>query len=349
METDLRYCMNSYLQYRSVVDHRRRFADHICPWYFEETQERVPVNTAEELDEQLRRRIQEALKKGPVGLMLSSGMDSAILAKYLPKDTVCYTLRCQADSGIDETERAKYYAEKNGLRHCVVDVYWSDFEKYTLPLMKQKGYPIHSIEVQIYKAALKAKEDGIKTLIFGETADIIYGGHSKLLARDWDLEAFTDRFSFVDTKKVLRRSMRIQEPILPYVTENGNVDVFGFLNGFEYGVSLGFYTNACRLAGIELSAPYSYTILGHSLDYERIRRGESKYVIRELFQRLYPDVEVPQKTPLPRPMSEWMKDWNGPFHQEIIPEYISELTGDQKWYVYALNEFLLHTREEIDR
>lgn len=346
MKTDLRYCMNSYLQYRSVADQECRFADHINPWYYTETKDRVPVNTAGELDAQLRRRIDGTLKAGPVALMLSSGMDSAILAGYLPQDTLCYTLRCHADSGIDETKQAKYYADKNGLKHKIIDVYWEDFEKYALPLMKQKGYPIHSIEVQIYKAALQAKADGVKTLIFGETADIIYGGHSKLLAQNWDLESFTDRFSFVDTGKVLHNPMKIQTPILPYVDKNGNVDVFGFLNGFEYGVSLGFYTNACRLAGMELSAPYSYTILGQELDYDRVWNGESKYIIRELFQKRYPDIPIPEKTPLPRPMTEWLKEWNGPFHSEIIPDYISELTGDQKWYVYALNEFLIHLRGE---
>lgn len=340
MKTDLQYCSNSYLQYRTVIDKEYRFHDTITPWYYKEEQERVPVSSVEELDEQLQKRVQEALKQGPVALMLSSGMDSAILASYLPKGTQTYTLRCHAQSAIDETEKARYYAERNGLKHTVIDVYWEDFERDALPLMRQKGYPIHSIEVQIYKAARLAREAGIQTLIFGETADIIYGGHSKLLAKDWDTESFTDRFSFVDTQKVLRHPLRIQEPILPYVSEDGTVDVFRFLNGFEYGVSLGFYTNACRMAQMQLYAPYSYTRLGMPLDMQRIRNGENKYIIRELYQRIYPDLDVPDKTPLPRPMTEWLKDWKGPFHSEIISDHIEELTGDQKWYVYALNEFL---------
>lgn len=348
MKTDLQYCMNSYLQYRSIVDKTCRFDEHTQPWYFTEVHERVPVHTSDELDEQLRKRIQEAVQKGPAALMLSSGMDSAILASYLPKGTQTYTLHCHAESSIDETQKAKYYAQKNGLKHTVIDVYWEDFEQYTGPLMQQKGYPIHSIEVQIYKAAMQAKRDGIKTLIFGETADIIYGGHSKLLSREWDLEQFTERFSFVDTQKVLKRPMNIQDPILPYVREDGTVDVFGFLNGFEYDVSLGFYTNACRLADMQLFAPYSYTILGTQLDYERVRKGENKYIIRELFQKIYPDLPTPDKTPLPRPMTEWLKAWNGPFHPEINPAHIGELTGDQKWYVYALNAFLFQIAGEED-
>lgn len=340
MKTDLNFCMNSYLTYRAIVDHERRFADDLQPWFFHNDVPRVPVNTAQELDHQLRERVEEALQDGPVALMLSSGMDSAILARYLPEGTRTYTLHCQADSGIDETAKAKAYADMNHLQHTVVDIYWEDFEQYALPLMKRKGCPIHSLEVQAYKAAVQAKKDGIKTLIFGETADIIYGGHSKLLAQNWDLEAFTKRFSFVDVQKVLRHPQIIQDPILPHVEESGNVDVFGFLNEFEYDVSLGFYNNACNMAGMRFFAPYSYTILGHPLDLSRIRSGEGKYVVRELYQMLYPDMPIPAKTPLPRPMTEWLKNWNGPFHEEIIPDHISELTGDQKWYVYALNMLL---------
>ena len=340
MQSDLIFCMNSYLTYRAIVDHERRFADRLDPWFYRHDVPREGVNTAEELDRHLRKATDRALKDGPVALMLSSGMDSAILAAYLPKGTVTYTLHCHAESDIDETAAAKRYAERNGLKHKVVDVYWSDYEKYALPLMKRKGCPIHSLEVQVYKAALRAKADGIKTLIFGETADILYGGHSQLLSRDWTLEEFTKRFSFVDVTKVLRHPKIIRDPILPHVNSEGNVDVFGFLNRFEYDVSLGFYNNACRLAEINFFAPYSGTFLGHPLDLARIRGGESKYVVRELFRKIYPDLPVPSKTPLPRPMAQWLKDWTGPLHRELLPDHIPELTGDQKWYVYALNQFL---------
>ena len=342
MKVNPQFCMNSYLRYRAIVDHDCSFSQENVPWFFTDEPERVPVNTSEELDVQLRKNIDAALKKGKVALMLSSGMDSAILAKYVPEGTQTYTLSCKADSGIDETAAAKYYADVNHLKHSVIDIYWEDYEKYALPLMKQKGCPIHSIEVQIYKAALQAKKDGIDTLIFGETADIIYGGHSKLLSRDWTLDEFKERFSFVDPEKVLKNPMDIPDPILPYVMDNGNVDVFGFLNGFEYPVSLGFYNNACRLGEIGFFAPYSYTILGHPLDYSKIRNGEGKYIVRDLYKKLYPDHPIPAKTPLPRPMTEWLGNWAGPTHPEFFSDNIAEMTGDQKWYIYALEQFMLH-------
>ena len=333
--------MNSYLMYRTIVDHEYRFFDFTEPWYFHNPNPRKRICSSDELDQHLRSEIREILQKGSVALMLSSGMDSAILAAYLPEGTQCYTLRCEADSGIDETATARLYAQRNKLNHKIIDVKWDDYEAYALPLMKQKGYPIHSIEVQIYKAALQAKQDGIQTLIFGETADIIYGGHSSLLSRNWNLDQFTKRFSFVDVTKVLRHPKIIQAPILPHVRSDGNVDVFEFLNAFEYDVSLGFYNNACRLGNIDFFSPYASSILGIPLDLARIRNGDGKYIIRSLYKKFYPDLPTPAKTPLPRPMSEWLRNWTGPLHRELIPDYLPAMTGDQKWYVYALNQFLM--------
>lgn len=340
MRTDIDYCMNSYLMYRTIVNKECRFSDTVAPWFYNNNSFRKPISSSAELDDHLNEEINHILSKGPVALMLSSGMDSAILASYLPAGTETYTLHCKAESGIDETAAAKRYADLNGLNHKVIEITWNDYEKFSVPLMKQKGCPIHSIEVQVYKAAIQAKNDGIKTLIFGETADIIYGGHSQLLSRDWNLEQFTERFSFVDVNKVLHKPNKIYEPITPHLKDNGTVDVFGFLNAFEYDVSLGFYNNACRLGNIDFFSPYASSILGIPLDINRIRNGEGKYIIRELFIKKYPDLPIPDKTPLPRPMSEWLNEWTGPLHKYLIPDHIPEMTGDQKWYIYALNRFL---------
>ena len=62
-------------------------------------------------------------------------------------------------------------------------------------LMLNKGAPIHSIEVQICKAAMQAKEDGFDTLIFGESADVNFGGQDGLLSKDWSVPEYIDRYS----------------------------------------------------------------------------------------------------------------------------------------------------------
>ena len=70
--------------------------------------------------------------------------------------------------------------------------------------MRRKNAPIHSIEVQIHKAALVAKRDGIDTLVFGEAADAVYGGLNGLLSQDWTIGQFIERYSFVMPYRVLK-------------------------------------------------------------------------------------------------------------------------------------------------
>ena len=43
---------------------------------------------------------------------------------------------------------------------------------------------------------------------------------------------------------------------------------------------------------------------------------------------------------MPRPMDEWFKDWKGPERSEFWPNCVNNLTGDQKYYIWALEKFL---------
>ena len=340
MIVDPIYCMSSYLMYRTIVDPRKCFSLKRQPSFFPGIPERKPVYIASDLYRILRNKISQWFVTEKPALMLSGGMDSAILASCMPSGSQTYTLKCLAPGAVDETHAAGSYAKKFSLYNTVIPIKWSDYEKYAVALMKRKGQPIHSIEVQIYKAALQAKKDGFTALIFGETADIIYGGHDKLLARDWTFDEFLERFSFVDPSRVLRYYTIVTEPIIPSLRKDDLVDVYHFLNRFEYPVSLNFYYNACSTAGIKLCVPYAYTYLNQSLDLRRIRNGDSKYIIRELFHILYPDLHIPDKTPLPRAMDVWLKDWRGPEQEYFLPQCINDLSGDQRWYVYALDQFL---------
>ena len=172
---------------------------------------------------------------GGTALALSGGIDSDILAKFMPKGSIAYTFKCVVPGMqvTDETPIAAKYAEACGLQHKVVEIYWEDFEKYADQLMFQKGAPIHSIEVQIYKAALQAKEDGIDTLVFGEAADAVYGGLSGLLSKDWRIGDFIDRYSFVLPYKVLKNPELPIEPYKQWET-NGYVDPHQFVSHVFY-------------------------------------------------------------------------------------------------------------------
>jgi len=240
----------------------------------------------------------------------------------------------------NESEQAAEYARECGLEHEIVDIYWEDMEKLSPELMKHKGAPIHSIEVQIYKAALKAKADGYDKFIFGESADSNYGGFSGLLSKDWLFGEFVNRYSYVLPYTVLRDPELILEPYRAACKDDGYIDVHNFLRSLFRIESMGSYTNAGLCAGINIIAPYSNTWMAVPLDYEKVRRGENKYLIRELFARLYPDKKIPDKIPMMRPVNEWLAAWEGPKRPEFLPNCIRNMSGDQKWLVYSLETFL---------
>lgn len=333
--------LSSYFMYRYCFDQNvsicNRFPNHVEDITFD----RAKVRTSEDLHTALKSVVEEAAKDGRAALALSGGIDSAILAKYMPKGSTAYTFRCVVP-GIqvtDESGRAAAFAKECGLKHEVIDITWEDVESVVDVLLKHKGGPIHSIEAQIYIAALKAKEAGFERLIFGENADIIYGGMNGLLAKNWTFGEFVDRYSYIMPYKVLR------EPLMPLgpfeeFEKDGHIDGHDFVNKYFRQEALGTYNNACDTAGIEFVGPYSMTVYDDVLDYERIRSGDTKYVIRELFRKLYPDFVLPDKIPMPRPVNEWFADWKGPVRPEFIPHCTDVMTGDQKWMVWCAQRYL---------
>lgn len=341
MIVDKRYCMSSFLMSRSIVDDNKAFSDTIKPKHFSMPGSRTAIINSKELETALSESVQEATKDGKAALALSGGIDSAILAKFMPKGGTAYTFKCIVP-GIDvtdETHAAAKYAEECGLEHRIVEIFWDDFEELTPVLMKHKGAPIHSIEVQILKAAKQIKRDGFNRLIFGESADCIYGGLNNVLSKDWTIGDFIERYSYVMPYRAIKEFDVIAEPF-HHFEKNGYAMVHEFFSSVFFRESVNLYDNACHAADIEKVLPYAMTYLNSPLDYERVRNGEYKYLVREVFSKLYHGFEIPPKVPMPRPMNEWLKEWNGPVRPEFWPHCTDSMTGDQKWLVWALERFL---------
>ena len=109
--------------------------------------------------------------------------------------------------------------------------------------------------------------------------------------------------------------------------------------------SLNSYINAFKIAGIEYLDPYSYIKMTEPLDLNRIRNGEPKYMVRELFAKRYPTLNIPTKIPMPRAMNQWLKDYKVS-RPEFIPNCTENMTGDQKWLCWCLEQFL-NMHEEV--
>ena len=347
MTEDKKYCMSSFLSFRTIADSDKTFKKNIIPRLYRDNFEKTPVKDDNELESALKKQIIKVTNEKNVALALSGGIDSAVLAKFMPKGSKAYTFQCIVP-GIDvanEVPQASKYANECKLDHEVVEIYWDDFEKFAPLLMEHKGAPIHSIEIQIYKAAKRAKENGFDAIIFGESADLNYGGLSGLMSKDWTVGEFIDRYNYVQPYHALKEFELITSPFLQYEND-GYIDVFEFCRGFFLREAMGSYTNACECAGIELICPYVRTKLSVAIDYDRIRAGENKYIIRDLFRRLYPEHEIPAKLPMPRATNEWLKDWAGPKRPEFYPHCVDHMTGDQKWLIWALERYLDMIEEE---
>lgn len=126
---------------------------------------------------------------------------------------------------------------------------------------------------------------------------------------------------------------------------DGRIDSHDFVNKYFRQEALDTYSHACTAAGVEFIAPYALTRLAKPLDYARVRVGESKYVVREVFRRLYPNESIPKKTPMPRPVNEWFDNWKGPTRREFLPHCHEALDGNRRWMVWALERFL----NQLDR
>lgn len=342
MTADKTYCASSYLAYRTIIDEEKVFADNAKRTIYSIPENRTKIHSSAELEASLKKQVEDLVSSGKkVALCLSGGVDSAILAKFLPEGTKAYTFKCIVPGMevVDESPVAAKYAKECSLDQEVIEIYWEDCEKYASTLMKHKGAPLHSIEIQIYKAALKAKEDGIDVLIFGESADCLYGGQSILFGQDWTFGEFVDRYTFVKPYVALKDYNFDLQPYRDAETD-GYVDVQEFMGNTFFKESINSYHNACESAGIKCSIPFANTVYDGKLDKKLLHAGNNKYLVREIFARLYPDFEMPPKTPMPRPMNEWFKDWQGPIRPEFWPHCTDPMDGDQRWLVWCLEQYL---------
>ena len=276
------------------------------------------------------------------GLLLSGGMDSGILASYMP-GCDAYTFRyLGGDLYKDELARAELFARINRMKLHYIDIDWdTTVEGYLDKIMIAKGEPVHSIEPQIMQAACSALNDDIDVMIIGAGSDDVFGGIDKLLSKDWKYDEFKRRFMYTDPDIVLNEPVDMDYAFEPWKRNVDDIDYMGFLDANStLETDLSFY-NAFLTAGLDYFDPYIMMEMGEPLDLYRIRHGESKYLIRELFRMKYQEIPVPEKLPMPRPVDLYFQNWQGPVRHEFKENLnMDAFTGNQKWQMWCLERFL---------
>lgn len=339
---DKEYCMSSFLALRYVEDDNKEFAEGLSHQRYKQLPitEKNFIGTAKDADIALRNRF-HLISNEKLGILLSGGMDSSVLASYMPQGADAYTFRFLGGNfQRDELERAEYFAKFNKLNLHYVDIDWSVVESSVDAVMKTKGAPVHSIEPQIYYAAKIAKNDGITMMVVGDGADYIFGGMDGLLSKDWTFDEYYKRSIYLEPADVLVNPSDIHYLFERYRIGSKSIDYIKFYNEIVTDESYASYENAFHTANMQFVDPYEYLALSSPLDIDRIRNGESKYIVRELFKMKY-SIPVPQKLPMPRPVDAYFSEWKGPQRAEFRKDVDwSKLSGNQKWLVYCLERFL---------
>lgn len=341
---DKDFCLSSYIAFRYIWKNGVDFVEgfqhkNFCPL---EDKDRIPVRTSEDIDREIQKQFDELYEKyDNIGILLSGGMDSANLAAYLKPGSHAYTFNSVSGEFNADVERAKVYCKKFNLNHHLIDITMEDYEKYTPIVMHYKFAPVHSIEPQIFKAAELAKKDGVLLMIVGESADLIFGGMDKLITPEWTFDAFAKRYTFLDPYLVLANPVDQSALFEKYRKGDNGIDVLKFMDEVFSIESSSSYLNAFGAAWMPYYDPYAKLVMEEPLDMKRVRNGEPKYLVRGLYAIKYPELEIPFKIPMPRPVDAIFRDWDGPKRDEFRKDIpLDQLTGNQKWQLWCAELFL---------
>ena len=338
------FCLSSYMAFRYIWKDGMDFYPGFTHRNFQplQAEERIPVTTAADIDREIQQQIDALYQQyDSIGILLSGGMDSANIASYLKPGSHAYTFISSTGVFDDDAERANQYCQKFQLQHHLIDITFDDYKKYTPIVMASKWAPVHSIEPQIYKAAIQAKKDGVQMILVGESADLIFGGMDKLITPEWTFDTFVKRYTFLEPSLVLRHPVSQNERFEPYRIGNNGIDVLRFMDDVFSIESSSSYLNAFAAAQLPYYDPYARLVMAEPLDMKRVRNGEPKYLVREFYAMKYPELPIPFKIPMPRPVDEIFKDWDGPSRPEFRSDIpMQTLTGNQKWQLWCAELFL---------
>lgn len=341
---DKDFCLSSYIAFRYIwkddMDFYKGFRHSNYKPILDA--ERIPVVTSKDIDDRIQEQVDALYAKyDNIGILLSGGMDSANLAAYLKPGSHAYTFVSNTGVFDDDVKRAVTYCQKLGLQHHLIEITFDDYKRYTPVVMAAKNAPVHSIEPQIYKAAIQAKKDGVEMILVGESADLIFGGMDKLITPEWTFDGFARRYTFLEPSLVLKNPVPQGELYEKYRIDAEHIDYMRFMDEVFSIESSSSYLNAFAIAGLPYYDPYARLVMAEPLDMARVRAGEPKYLVRGLYALKYPELEIPFKIPMPRPVDAIFREWEGPKRPEFRSDIpMQELTGNQKWQLWCAEQFL---------
>lgn len=341
LKVDKEYCMSSFLTFRYVYEQdvewkKGILAKNTVPGLCDE---RIACKTCNDVDEALKNMFND-IDLSHAALLLSGGIDSGILASYMPKKMKAYTVHNSSPITDLEVSRAQKICEINDLQHEVVEIDWKYYDEHMDLMMQNDRCPVTANEPQVFALVEKAKKDGAKLIILGDAADMVFGGLDKKLSRDWSFTEWIHEYTHVNPEEVLTNWKDMKYVYEKYRLGKDGIDYLRFLDEIFTVSSGNAYYNVFEYFSMNYFDPYTRLVMAEPLDLNKVRNGNSKYLLRELYTKKYPGLKIPEKLPMPRSMERWLDWWKGPIRSEFLPGCIEKLNYEQRFLVYSLERFL---------
>ena len=288
-------------------------------------------------------------------ILLSGGMDSAILLPFMPKDTVAYTIYHEQLGDDNEIAIARKYCEKFDIKHKVIKINPKDYFDCMDTLMVNKKMPLSPAEPIFYIASKVAVNDGFEQVVTGAGADARLGGFNKDRLK-YTIKSYQKRLAktYVQPSLALKHPENIDSALTDYVKPNNSkpnkirsfltnltlssnkskvVDTKRFLSDISYERFA--YDNAIGLAGTKHISPLKE--IYYELDEDRNKK-QPKYFIQDIYKDIYGYLP-PKKKGLQKP-SFLLKDYS-PENFDLFKKGLdtSKLTYDKKFLIYCLERF----------
>ena len=140
-----------------------------------------PADAVDQLDALLRDSVRLRRRADvPMGLYLSGGIDSAVLA-YMFSPEICYSCHFPYGEKYDELTYASEIATDVKAEHIIVTGTKDDFERHLASIMYHLDMPVGSFSMfPLYLLAQKASER-VKIVVSGEGADELFSGYARYL------------------------------------------------------------------------------------------------------------------------------------------------------------------------
>lgn len=120
-----------------------------------------------------------------VGLALSGGIDSTLVAKFIPKNTKSFSSVFFEDFAFDESTYIDTVANKYGLQNKKILYDEQYFEKNLSSVFYRRGGIRHPLTIAMEQIAQQVSSD-VKVLLTGAGADGLFLGHSRFQEIDND-------------------------------------------------------------------------------------------------------------------------------------------------------------------